>query len=237
MKRILIWPPIDAHSIIPALHTVRYIRCTQYCSCREGYILGEKAVQTSRWRRSTPLDALRPMFAAMQTRQASRQWDCHSRTPFAPPRGTQTSLRCRPQDGRGTGAGMCTWSRLSRNLHYGFRHRLLQFGQNDCTCNSNPLQRAGKPLERANTDESSSRQDGRGTRAGTRLMPWPSAAAGTRTIQHEASVAANSCGRERQEACQYDKRGDSPKAYRLHWELELCASAMWCCRHTTTNVN
>ena len=47
----------------------------------------------------------RPALAALQARGAPRRRDCHGRTPAGPPRGTQTPLRCRPQDGRGTGVG------------------------------------------------------------------------------------------------------------------------------------
>jgi hypothetical protein len=47
----------------------------------------------------------RPALAASQARGAPRRWGCHGRTPAGPPKGTQTPLRCRPQDGRGTGVG------------------------------------------------------------------------------------------------------------------------------------
>ena len=47
----------------------------------------------------------RPALTALQAQESHRRRGCHGRTPAGPPRGTQTPLRCRPQDGRGTGAG------------------------------------------------------------------------------------------------------------------------------------
>ena len=55
----------------------------------------------------------RAALAAPQAQIAPNRRDCSKRTPAGPPKGTQTPLWCRPQNGRGTGDG--TWrQRLAR---------------------------------------------------------------------------------------------------------------------------
>jgi hypothetical protein len=84
----------SAHKLRTGRRTTSRVRTS--CARRSREQRAARCAHRRAWR-------ARPALAALQARGSPRRRDCHGRTPAGPPRGTQTPLRCRPQDGRGTG--------------------------------------------------------------------------------------------------------------------------------------